>query len=76
MAAQVGAGGGAGCRYKEVTQDSSLMVMESEVCGSRRGLREPIHEIKLPRTAHAHDACTHTHTRACMHTTHAHMDSA
>lgn len=62
MAAQVGAGGGAGCRYKKVTQDSSLTVMDSKVCGSRRGLWESIREVELPRTAHAHDACAHTHT--------------
>lgn len=62
MAAQVGAGGGAGRRYKEVTLDSSFTVMDSEVCGSRRGLWDSIHEVELPRTAHAHSACTHTHT--------------
>ena len=51
-----------GCGCKELMQDGSLAVMNSEVCGLWWGLWEPVHETEVPGATPACNTCTHTRT--------------
>ena len=51
-----------GCGCKELMQDGSLAMTNSEVCGLWWGLWEPVHETEVPGATPACNTCTHTCT--------------